>query len=61
MPLLRELENSINQANIGTTPVKIRLEVLPANNADTMVLGLQAANQQIHQTWIDGGLVKSYT
>ncbi|MEL7531133.1 MAG: MBL fold metallo-hydrolase [Bacteroidota bacterium] len=58
---LRELEQSIDQTQIATTPGKIRLEVLPANNGDTLVLGFQAANQQIHQIWIDGGLVKSYT
>lgn len=58
--LIRELEVSINREEIATTLVKIRLEVLPANNGDTLVLGYQDAEQRIHQIWIDGGLSKSY-
>ncbi|MEM6344279.1 MAG: MBL fold metallo-hydrolase [Bacteroidota bacterium] len=61
MELLKELENSVDQTAIGTSPVKIKLEILPANNGDTLVLGFQAADQAVHQIWIDGGLVKSYT
>ncbi|MFK7922527.1 MAG: ComEC/Rec2 family competence protein [Bacteroidia bacterium] len=58
--LIQELEAAIDREGIGTTPVQIRLEVLPANNGDTLVLGYQDAKQEIHQIWIDGGLGKSY-